>query len=62
MSEPACVPVVHWNAHRRHMGPLAAVQHASGNTDGNQAAAGTVHTGAQCIKSWLGTGKWDVIT
>jgi hypothetical protein len=44
------------------MGPLAAVQHASGNTDGNQAAAGTVHTGAQCIKSWLGTGKWDVIT
>jgi len=40
-------------------GPLASVQH-NGGTGSNQ--AGPTTNGAQCIHTWLGEGKWDVIT
>ena len=49
-------PGVPW---RNVTGPLAAVQH-NGNTGSNQ--AGPTTNGVHCIDSWVGTGKWDVIT
>jgi hypothetical protein len=44
---------------RPQSGPLAAVQH-NGNKGEDQ--AGPTTNGVQCIKSWVGEEKWDVIT
>lgn len=49
-------PGIPW---RNESGALAAVQH-NGNTGSNQ--AGPTTNGVACIKGWLGTEKWDVIT
>eukprot|EP01052_Picozoa_sp_SAG31_P008824 SAG31_NODE_452_length_15484_cov_20.883198_1_plen_348_part_00 len=49
-------PGIPW---RNQSGPLASVQH-NGNTGSNQ--AGPTTNGVNCIKSWVGNEKWDVIT
>ncbi len=49
-------PGIPW---RNQSGPLASVQH-NGNTGSNQ--AGPTTNGVNCIKSWVGKEKWDVIT
>jgi hypothetical protein len=49
-------PGIPW---RNTTNPLAAVQH-NGNTGSNQ--AGSTTNGVNCINSWVGKDKWDVIT